>query len=104
MHTHARMYACKQAQPVLHPFALLYRVASHSSASQAEETAPLVAGEQQKKEGEQRSAAAMPIVVMAGTGCVLDAGRRVRKWALQWWWWWCLLAAHSSCSVVCSQT
>ena len=44
------MNACEQAQPVLHP-CVLCRVASHSSASQVEETEPLVAGEQQKKRG-----------------------------------------------------
>ena len=50
MLAHTCMYACEQAQPVLHP-CVLCRVASHSSASQVEETEPLVAGEQQKKRG-----------------------------------------------------
>ena len=98
-----QVIASQQAQPLLDPFVLLCRVASHSSASQVEEMAPLVAVEQQKKEREQRSAAAMPIVVVAGTGCVLDASRRVRQWALQWWRWF-VMAVHSSCSVVSSQT
>ena len=51
----AHMYACQQAQPVLHAHVLLCRVASHSSALQVEETEPLVAGEQQKKEGSQNA-------------------------------------------------
>ena len=72
--THMHVIACEQAQPVLHPF-VVCRVTSHSSALQVEETGPLVAGEQQKREGEKRSAAVLPIVAMPGTGCVLDASR-----------------------------
>ena len=102
-HAHTHVIACEQAQAVLHPRVLLCRVASRSSASQVEETRPLVAGEQQKREGQSKCAAAMPIVVVAGTGCVLDASRRVRQWALQWWRWF-VMAVHSSCSVVSSQT
>ena len=49
--THMHVHGCEQAQPVLHPRVLLCRMASHSSALQVEETGPLVAGEQQKKEG-----------------------------------------------------
>ena len=49
------MNACEQAQPVLRAHVLLCRVASHSSALQVEETEPLVAGEQQKKEGSQNA-------------------------------------------------
>ena len=51
MLAHTCMYACQQAQPVLHAHVLLCRVASHSSALQVEETGPLVRGEQQKREG-----------------------------------------------------
>ena len=46
------MNVCEQAQPLLDPFVLLCRVASHSSALQVEETGPLVAGEQRKREEE----------------------------------------------------
>ena len=77
MLTHTHVHGCEQAQPDLHPCVLLCSVASHSSALQVEETGPLVRGKEQRREGEKRSAAVLPIVVMAGTGCVLDASRRV---------------------------
>ena len=47
-----QVIASQQAQPLLDPFVLLCRVASHSSALQVEETGPLVAGEQRKREEE----------------------------------------------------
>ena len=50
--THTHVIASQQAQPLLDPFVLLCRVASHSSALQVEETGPLVAGEQRKREEE----------------------------------------------------
>ena len=81
MLTHAHVITCEQAQPDLHPCVLLCSVASHSSALQVEETGPLVRGKEQRREGEKRSAAVLPTVVMAGTGCVLDASRRVGKGA-----------------------
>ena len=103
MLTHMHVHGCEQAQPAVHPRVLLCRMALLSSALQVEEIEPLVRGKEQRREGEKRSAAVLPIVVMAGTGCVLDASRRVGG-GPQWWWWWFVMAVHSSCSIVSSQT
>ena len=81
MLTHMHVHGCEQAQPAVHPRVLLCRMALLSSALQVEEIEPLVRGKEQRREGEKRSAAVLPIVVMAGTGCVLDASRRVGKGA-----------------------
>ena len=81
MLTHMHVHGCEQAQPAVHPRVLLCRMALLSSALQVEEIEPLVRGKEQRREGEKRSAAVLPTVVMAGTGCVLDASRRVGKGA-----------------------
>ena len=53
--SHTNVCACEQAQPVLHARVLLCRVALQSSALQVEETGPLVAAEQQKRERESKT-------------------------------------------------
>ena len=50
-HARTHMNVCERAQPVLRAHVLLCRMTSHSSALQAEETGPLVRGEQQKRGG-----------------------------------------------------
>ena len=90
--------ACEQAQPALNPFVVLCRVTSHSSALQVEETEPLVAGEQQKKEGSQNALLRCPSSWwLALAVSSMPAG----ECALQWWF---VMAAHSSYSIVSSQT
>ena len=80
--THTHVIASQQAQPLLDPFVVfLHGITLLCLAGGRNRAMGGWRATKERREGEKRSAAVLPIVVMAGTGCVLDASRRVGKGA-----------------------